>query len=45
MIDVNTIDWNEAWKKPEGEEGKRRVLSVVGDDGQILIDANGLTMS
>jgi hypothetical protein len=24
---------------------KRRVLSVVGDDGQILIDANGLTMS
>ena len=23
MIDVNNIDWNEAWKKPEGEEGKK----------------------
>jgi SAM-dependent methyltransferase len=22
MIDVNLIDWNEAWKKPEGDESK-----------------------
>lgn len=23
MIDVNSIDWNAAWKKPEGDEGKK----------------------
>lgn len=23
MIDVNSIDWNAAWKKPEGEEGRK----------------------
>ena len=22
-MDVNTIDWNEAWKKPDGDEGKK----------------------
>ncbi|NLV27113.1 MAG: class I SAM-dependent methyltransferase [Methanomicrobiales archaeon] len=23
MVDVNAIDWNEAWKKPDKEEGKK----------------------
>ncbi|ABD41725.1 methyltransferase [Methanospirillum hungatei JF-1] len=30
MIDVNTIDWNEAWKKPEGEEGKKKGFISCG---------------
>ena len=30
MIDVNTIDWNEAWKKPEGEEGKNKGFICCG---------------
>ncbi len=30
MIDVTTIDWNEAWKKPEeGEKGKKLFISCA----------------
>jgi hypothetical protein len=30
MLDVNNIDWNEAWKKPEGEEAKNQGFVSCG---------------
>jgi hypothetical protein len=30
MLDVNNIDWNEAWKKPEGEEERKQGVINCG---------------
>jgi len=30
MVDVNLIDWNDAWKKPDGEEGKKKGFISCG---------------